>query len=544
MEHELATDITGVTVYTERALIVRRGTLAVVDAGVITVRIGGLTRSLLDDSLRASGRGPAGTRILGVEQTDEYYATAPEEALKTVREEITRLEREIELLNEREHTLEDQRTWLRALGEQTARRLANGIAAGTAKPEDAAALFTYTENESQRLVTARLDLQRQRDELTHEVQARRREYAQLGGERRPDRLAALVHVEVPAPGDLTIELSYLVRGAFWRPRYDARVETASSNLHLTQQALVTQHTGEDWPNVALALSTARPAAATTLPDEPDPWYIDLRQPPEIRPMMMRAMSAAPAYGALASPTQPGLPNRSPLVANADVGAAEDAELAITEIERAGAAQVFRVPGGTSIPSDGSPHMLGLAEDDLPCRFDYVAMPALAAGAHLRATASNSTGRVLLPGELHVFHTSGADEEYVGATRLDLTAQDAELKLFLGIDDNISVKSELIERDTEKGNLLQGGQRRITVGYRAIVTNRTTAPQRVLLMERLPIPRHEKVKVRVLDLRPQPTVRTRLEQLTWELPLAPGEERRVEWRFVVESPGDLNLTGLP
>lgn len=51
-------------------------------------------------------------------------------------------------------------------------------------------------------------------------------------------------------------------------------------------------------------------------------------------------------------------------------------------------------------------------------------------------------------------------------------------------------------------------------------------------------------MRVLDVRPQPFERTKLDQLTWELQLAPGEERRVEWRFLVESPGDLDLTNLP
>ncbi len=541
MEREIPTEIVEVTVYPERALVVRRGMYAVTEPGVITLRIGGLPRYLIRDSLRASGRGPTGTRILGVEQTAEYFPSAPEETLRTVRDEIARFEREVELLNERERTLADQRDWLRTLGEQTSRRLANGIAVGTAKPEDAAALFAYTESESQRLAVARLDLQRQRDDLTAQLQAKRREYAELGGEQRPDRLAALVSIEVPAPGDVIIEISYLTAGAAWHPRYDARVNTASPTVHLTQQALVTQRTGEDWRNIALALSTARPTAATSLPDEPDPWYIDVRQPPVVQHKMMRAMSAAPAFGAAEPQTQPGFAARSPLAAAADIG---DIELASSNVERSGAAQVFRIHGGTNVPSDGSPHTLGLADDDLPCRFDYVAMPAFAPGAQLRATTANRTGRVLLPGELHVFHAGAAGDEYVGATDLDLTAQDAELKLYLGLDDNITVKSELIERDTEKGNLLQGGQRRVTVGYRATVANRTDAPQRVLLMDRLPVPRHERVKVRVLDVRPQPFERTKLDQLTWELQLAPGEERRVEWRFLVESPGDLDLTNLP
>jgi hypothetical protein len=58
-----------------------------------------------------------------------------------------------------------------------------------------------------------------------------------------------------------------------------------------------------------------------------------------------------------------------------------------------------------------------------------------------------------------------------------------------------------------------------------------------------VPRHERIKLKVLDLKPQPTERTRLEQLTWEVQLAPNEERQIEWRFVVESPADVEVAGL-
>ncbi len=221
-----------------------------------------------------------------------------------------------------------------------------------------------------------------------------------------------------------------------------------------------------------------------------------------------------------------------------------AAMSVAETERSGAAQVFRVPGGVDVPSDGSPHTLGLGEYELPCRLDYVALPVVTEGAHLRASAPNASGRVLLPGELHVFHAGSAGDEYIGATRLELTAQDADLKLYLGVDDNLTVKRELIERDTDRGSLLQRGVRMITFGYRITVGNRTGAVQRVVVKDRLPVPRHERIKVRVLDLKPQPTSRTRLDQLSWELSLAPNEERQIEWRFVVEAPADLDVSGLP
>jgi len=239
---------------------------------------------------------------------------------------------------------------------------------------------------------------------------------------------------------------------------------------------------------------------------------------------------------------------APMMAQAAMDQLEEAsvaaEFAVAEIERAGSAQVFRVPGGVGVPSDGEAHLFGIGEYEAPVKLDYVAQPVYSPGAHLRATATNTAGRVLLPGELHVFQAGAGGDEYVGQTRLELTAENAELPLYLGVDDNFTVKRELIERDTDKGSLLQRGVRKTTFGYRVTLANRTGAAQHVTLQDVLPVPRNERIKLNTLEIRPQPSERTKLEQLTWELDLAPNEEKKVEWRFVVESPTDTDVTNLP
>ena len=81
----------------------------------------------------------------------------------------------------------------------------------------------------------------------------------------------------------------------------------------------------------------------------------------------------------------------------------------------------------------------------------------------------------------------------------------------------------------------GGVRKTTLGYRATIANRTQARRPVLLLSRLPVSRHERIKVKPLEMRPQPSAQTGLDQLTWTLTLAPGEERKVEWSILIESP---------
>ncbi len=545
MEIDLTAPIAEVTVYPDRALIVRRGEAEIETAGEHILRIGGLPMALLSASLRATGRGPAGTRILSVEQSNQFNAEAPEATINRLHSEIDRLDNEIALLDERVKLLSDQRAWLTTLGDQTAQSLARGIARGSAKPEDAGALFTYTSNEAQRIASEQRQTQTQRDTLAREREARQRELNGLNI-RQPDRIAASIRMVVATPGKVSIQLSYVITNAWWRPRYDARVDVAGGRVRLTQQALITQRTGEDWQAVALSLSNAQPSTATALPDDLDPWYIE-EQPPLPQPVAARAVRSAPLMRAMTPAAMPfgGAVQGYAMSANGSAlaDAAEEIDVVAAEAERTGVAMVFRLPGGVDVPSDGAPHTVGTGDNDLPCTLEYIAAPLIAQGAQLRATTTNTTGRVLLAGELHIFHAAEAGDEYVGQTHMEQTAENAPLKLYLGADDNITFKRELIERETDKGALLQGDLRRVTFGYRVTLANRTASPQRVILKDRLPVPRHERIKLRVLDIRPQPTNRTKLEQLTWELQLAPNEERRVEWRFVVESPRNMVVAGL-
>jgi uncharacterized protein (TIGR02231 family) len=547
MKLTIQSAITDVTVYPQGGQVTRRGMGTVDEAGEHALNFIGLPVALDMGSFRATGSGPEGTRILSVESTQEYHDTAPEESLAALREEIERLEQSVSLLDDRDNVLAQQQQWLASLGEQSARSLAWGLARGTAKPSDASGLLSYTDEESQRLATARQELQRQRTQTARTLDARRRELARLSGAQQPDRLTAIVRIETAGAGDVTIDLSYLVYGAQWQPRYDARVDHAAGKVALTHQALVTQSTGEDWQQVALALSTARPSATVRLPDEPDPWYLDVYQPPMPRPMMMQAQPArapkalnGPAYADMSAPFAAGAVRE----ADEDANYARAITMAAANVEQSGAAQVFHISGRSDVPSDGLPHTLGIGLYGLPCHFEYMAEPVISEGAHLRALPRNTSGAVLLPGEMFVFHAGAAGDEYVGATRLELTAPDAELTLYLGIDDNVTVKREMVERDTEKGNILQTGIRRVTLGYRVTLANRTNAAQRVILKDRMPVPRHERIKIKPLDFRPQPTSKTKLEQLTWETQLAPGEERKIEWRFTIEAPADLNVTNMP
>lgn len=541
---DLVAPITEVTVYADRALITRVGS-SHLSAGEHELRVNDLP-DFLRESLRASGRGPQGTRILNVDLTTTFHSRPPESEIQTLQTACDLLQRQIDLLQTRQTALNERGQWLRSLGEQ-AHDFAKGLAQGQMKPQDCADFFSFAANQAQQNAEAAQDLEVQLKQRYEELGAKQRELAQKQGYGRPDRSAAVVVIEMPTEGEFSLELSYLVTRASWRPQYDVRVvmdaDGNQGEVELTYIGVVQQSTGENWEQVNLALSTARPSLAAVLP-ELKPHYLQVYTPPPQPAAPMVASGATPR--GMMKRQAAGMSTDMIVTATAYSDAEEtpafgaQAEVATATVEQTGTAYVFRIARSVDIPSDNSPHKTTIARDNLPCACDYVSAPVIEPNVHLRAKITNTTERVLLPGESSIF-LSG---EYVGTTKVKLTAPGEQFKIFLGIDDTIKVKREQLERSVEKGALLQSDLRRITYAYRITVHNYAAYTRNIVLRDQLPVSQHERIKVKTQHIQPPPSEHTRLELLTWRFPLAATGEYKIEYRFMVEHPHDMQVRGLP
>lgn len=547
---DLAAPIKEVTVYADRALVTHAGSLQL-SAGEHEIRVNNLP-SFLRESLRASGEGPEGTRILDVDISTTFYSRPPESELAALQATCDLLQQRIDLLQARREALTDRRQWLRALGEHS-REFAKGLASGQMKAQDCADFFTFTANQALQNAENEQDLDIQQKQIQNELAAKQRELAAKQGYGRTDRLAAVVMVEMATEGEFTLELSYLVTQASWHPQYDVRVsldeDGNQGEVEVTYIGLVQQSTGEDWQQVSLALSTARPSQAAVLP-ELEPHYLQVYTLPP-PPIAYATPAPAAPRRHVRSATSQNAPSVGP-VGGVDIdmfmALAEEAQppppvqaqVATAITEQSGTAYVFKIARSVDIPSDNSPHKTTIARDNLPCEFDYVTAPTLDPSAHLRAHITNTTERVLLPGSSSIF-LSG---EYVGTTQIKMTAPREKFTIFLGIDDALKIKREQTERTVEKGALLQGDLRRITYAYRITIHNYAAFPRTIVLRDRFPVPQHERIKVKNYNIQPQPTERTKQELLTWRFTLPADGEYRLDYRYTIEHPQDIQVTGLP
>lgn len=518
----LESSITAVTIYPDRARVTRQG-MVKLDPGIHRLEVAGLPLRLDASSARAAARGTARARLLSLDVERTFHTETPAEAVRQLEQQLETAQDELLALQVRIARLDGRRQNLDAIAGHSD-LFATALAAGEQSASQQASTLGELHAQAGKLEAERLSLlveQRAQERL---IQQLRSKLDALRGQRPRERFSAWINLEVLQPGEWQVELTYVVSGAGWKPLYDLRLcEGERSSLEVGYLAEVRQTSGEDWPEAELTLSTARPAISGALP-ELHPWYIAPLPPPAPPKPFHKAARAGMAAGVPAP--MMAMPDAMPDAAmmSAEMAAPMDAE-----VETSGIAVTYRIPGTASVPGDGSPHKLTVATINLLPRIDYLTAPEEIEAVYRRAKVVNDSPYTLLPGAVNLF----AGDEFIGASELELTASQGEIKLFLGVDDRIKVKRELKRREVDK--TLLGGKRRIHFGYEISLENLLSTEAGVVVQDRIPTPRHEEIKVRLDNTDPAPTHHSELNLLDWELRLAPKEKRRIRYDFTVEIP---------
>ena len=103
------------------------------------------------------------------------------------------------------------------------------------------------------------------------------EINKLESKNRINRGKITLELEAENSGNRTIALSYFIFDAGWYASYDLKAEDIDENITLTYKAKVYQSSGEDWENINLKLSTAKPNSNSVKP-ELEPYYLDYNSP--------------------------------------------------------------------------------------------------------------------------------------------------------------------------------------------------------------------------------------------------------------------------
>lgn len=525
-------EVSAVTVYTDRAVVTRSAPLDLAATGTVEVTFEKLPANLLDQSLQVSGRGAAQVTILDVTARSAYLDFTPNERVKVIEDELRALAKQRRVLDDRANVLKSQEGSLAKL-ETAATASPTKDSAPRLSIEESGKLLIFLEEQRGKLSAERQSLDTQTEDLAAKAEAAQRKLNELRGAGGRSFKTVTVRLDAATTGKLDLALSYAVPGASWVPNYDARVNSNDKTIALSYQGIVRQNTGEDWKDIALTLSTARPSLGGAAP-EVRPWTLDVFEPRVQQAKHAEGQVSSIQFGNVAPATVRGIA----LGATGGIAADKAASFAQATVDQTATSASFKVASPASIPSDNSPQKVPITTAELAANSEYLTTPKLQPTAFLTAKVVNSSEFPLLAGAMNVF----LDGTFVATSALRAVMPGEKFDLALGADEGISVKHKRVKRFAEDTGLTNSGKR-VTYEYLITIQNNKKTGARVIVSDQVPVSRNEKVVVKQLAPDAKEFKPTADGALKWTLELKAGEKRELTIKFSVDYANDVQVTGL-
>ena len=521
--------ITAVTVYADRALTTRSTTLPL-KPGSYLIAFENLPVLIQDDSVRVEGKGSAGATIVGLEVKRAFLEQSGEKRVKELDEEIRALELRSGALDAKKAGLSSQKAFMESIRVAWGDRISKELAIGRPTAAELLDASNFVGVGVTRAEELTRDVELEKKNIRDKIDALRRQRDESTGSRRKEAKSVEIMVEIAREGNLTLDLATVISQASWQPSYDVRLSPDAKTAELTFRAMVRQQTGEDWKNIDLTLSTARPAAGGA-PPELYPWRISFfrPQPSPPAPIMMAAPAAVRARKSARMPTES--------FRSDDVLAEEAAADVVTaQISDEQSSVAFHIPRLLDIPADGAQHGTVVAIEQLPVSMEYLALPKLAPYVFLKSEIVNRAAYPLLPGKVNTF----TGNTYTGSSQLKKVAAGEKFDLFFGTDDQVTVKREELKQRKEAGMF---SKNRVSYRYRIELGNFRKEPLTVTLRDQLPVAGDEEIKVTLDEPSLKPEEIKSDGAVAWKMPLQAGEKKELTFGIVVEYPKDREITGL-
>lgn len=538
-EFNLSSKIDAVTVYPSGAEITRTAT-ATITAGDHKLILDNLPGGIDPQSIRVEGSagetveiGSVDSKLVHVtgEAENRPFRRQIENQIETLQDQSAALDRE-------EQNIEYQRQLIQDLARQPFRTQKSSETDLRLDSVELGNLFDLVASRLQALDERAMKLRIERRDIDKQIDDLRKRLSELAP-KQTTRSIVTVHLTSAAETTGTFNIMYRIANAGWRPFYDARLDMMngpeSPSLSLVRRAEIFQSTSEDWNDIALTLSTARPVGATSAPElHPQALYFQRpRQPVPVGGIMSLDSGGGNAKRAFLNDRLDRLEGRT----EADVHEAP-VQNSGADVVLAGFQALYSIPGRVSVDSSGTAKKVSISEDTIKAAMSAHAVPAIDPNAYLMVTFTIDGETPLLPGRVLLFR----DNVFMGQGALPLMAPGEEHALGFGVDDRVKVKRTQVHRETSESGLINTDivEERSWV---IEVQNLHARTMPVRIYDRMPYSTHEDIKVDMLPASTPPTQRdvdNRQGILAWDYKLAGGEEQIVRFGFRVASPKDSPL----
>ena len=454
-------------------------------------------------------------------------------------------------LDKRIEALKDQRTDLQgAINSATARRkfaerFAEASPAGLGEKGEARpiaewrAAFAAVADEVASADSAIRDAERKQRELDREIARLQADRAQ----KPPSKLEVRIELAAAAATKATLRVTYAVRNARWAPLYDARLDTGAKDrkpaLELVRRAEITQNTGEDWSNVALAVSTVRTARGGKAPDLNS--LIVQYPPPPSASASLGENAARPRTLQRSFGASPAAPAPMAKVAADAVSERADEQQATADVS--GFQVVFKIPGRVSLGASEGAKSLRVSSANIAPDLAVRAVPVLDPTAFLEASFKQAEDAPLLPGRVAIYR----DGVFVGRGQMTGASKDEIVRLGFGADDKVKIERNTVKRNEGSAGLIVATSKTDERSFKTTIRNGHDFPIKVAIEDQLPVSEAEDIQVEMLPSSTQPTttnLRDKRGVLEWAFEAKAGEVKDIGFAWRVRWPKDKSVVMTP
>ncbi|MFN8358366.1 MAG: mucoidy inhibitor MuiA family protein [Candidatus Kapaibacterium sp.] len=541
----ISSKIDAVTVYQDRALVSRTGRISL-PVGVYTVAFEGLPYGLDDNSVRVSGEA-VGAAILDIQvKATTSVPPLPDSVQAARRKKYYDKVEELEALradnNDKINIINTQKAFLDQIKIQTGASINEQLKLTRPTADDWQKFVDFYGGNSQKLTIEQRKYERQNAELRIKIDSLRQlanSNTQSVGSKQVKTV--LVELDVTRSGEIELNTSYVVQGASWTPVYDLRVQKATKDVQLDYRASIRQYTGEDWTNVALTLSTARPDVGGNQPLL-GTWTINGSEPPKQVAIRSQSEDSPLSPGSVRGTRSRNVVTQSS-VASADSYSRVNTDFApvtqaLARIESDYYSTMFDIPSKATIPSDNIAHKVMITKLKLASEFGYSCTPKLSLNVYLKATIKNTSDTPILPGTMSIF----SDRDYISQSSLPFISPSETFAASIGVDPSITIHRSRLTETKNTGVFTKN--RVLEYKYQYVLqNNRKKDTIQVEVLDQMPVSQHEKIVIEQLE----PTVKDNPVSpqgvITWKHTLKPNEKKDWKLHFSIEYPVDFSMQGL-
>eukprot|EP00931_Biecheleriopsis_adriatica_P062475 TRINITY_DN37663_c0_g1_i1.p1 TRINITY_DN37663_c0_g1~~TRINITY_DN37663_c0_g1_i1.p1 ORF type:complete len:574 (+),score=86.99 TRINITY_DN37663_c0_g1_i1:78-1799(+) len=459
--HVNETNVTGVTVFVDRAEITRELQLQLHSTGPLVVVLDGLPESLEAGSIRVE----SSSKDLSIVDTSELTSSdSSGERQHLLKKELDAIRSELRRLSSKAAQLDFLMSSLEGYTKARLGALMPGSQV-VANLDTATETFDFYSARAQHLHDQLAEVNEAQSELSKKESRAQKNLDRLVNSReRAAMVEAYVGSEAsciwPAhPYNVTLEFRYMTRNASWSPSYDVKVLSGEQAVYLAYNGNVLQSTGEDWPQVRLLLSTSDPSRAVS--------------PPRARQRQIHfTQNLREIEGGY------GRPGRSRSTKLATI-----------------TGSVLEIPRAVTVPtmSGGQPRKINIDVYVMNASFAHYATPTVSPHAYLQATINNTSPFPLLPSKtVQIFFDGG----FVATSELDgIVGVNASFTSFLGIDYAVKIQTNP-EVQRYQSSLLGGDVTTFTSSTHLV--NRKAAPLYIKVQGSMVQSMTDKIKMDVIS----------------------------------------------